>query len=62
MEKMPSNSKKEIKKDLGKITGHSDVCKPMHTEEVVINENFNLSHNRISIILRFGRICSMIGI
>lgn len=34
MEKMLSNSQKEIKKDLGRITGYSDICKPMHTAEV----------------------------
>lgn len=59
---MPSFSYKEIKKALGRITGHSDVCKPMHAAEIVINENLNLYHNRISIILRFGSMCSMIGI
>lgn len=57
-----SNSQKEIKKALGRVAGHSDVCKPMHTAEVVVNGNLNLYHNKISIILRFGRICSMIGI
>lgn len=58
---MPSNLQKEIKKGLGRITGHSDVCKPMHTAEGVVNKNLNLYHNKISIIPRFGRLCSMIG-